>query len=175
MDRQPVLGRVDVRNAGARHHEMQPGRRDRAVEQVVRRARIGGARLAIGIGQGAHDLGFVFRGRAVSRNDGARRRAPRIDGKRLGGGAGRRRADAGTHRAGIDDAAAEQGAAVDQAVAGDDLRFTRPFSRLPVCHVFLLRGVGGRPNIFEAAGGPGGGGDRPSIRFFRRRFHGRGR
>jgi hypothetical protein len=53
VDRKTVLGGVNIREAGAGDHEMQAVRRDRAVEQMVRRARIAGARLVLRIGQSA--------------------------------------------------------------------------------------------------------------------------
>ena len=44
MDRQSMLGRIDVGKSGAGDHEMQAIRRDRAVEEVVWRARSTAAR-----------------------------------------------------------------------------------------------------------------------------------
>ncbi len=117
----------------------------------MRRARIGGARLALGIGERAHHLGFVFRRRAIGRDHGAGREAPGVDGERLGRRAVERRADAGAGRACDNDAASEQCAAVEQAVAGHGLRFLRPVLSLLACHEFLHRGGGGRRNIFATA------------------------
>jgi hypothetical protein len=51
VDHQAVLGRIDIRKAGARHHEVQSVRGDRAIEQVVWRAGLLSARLAVRIGQ----------------------------------------------------------------------------------------------------------------------------
>ena len=102
-----MLGRIDVREAGARHHEMQAVRRDRAVEQMVRRARLAGPRLVIGIGQRAHHVLFVFRRRFIGRYRRADLQAPRIDRKRLGRSAGERTADTGRGRARNHDPAPE--------------------------------------------------------------------
>jgi hypothetical protein len=140
VNRQPMFRRIDIRNAGARHHEVQAGRRDAALKQMVRGARIAGARLVFGIGQRAHDLALVFRGRPIGRDCCARRLAPGIDRQRVGGSAGRR-AGPSADCSGKDDATPQQGAAIDQAVAGHDLGFTRFLSGLPVCHQFLLRGA----------------------------------
>ena len=80
-----MLVRIDVWEPGARHHEMQTVWGNRAVEQMVRRARLAGARLVLGISEGAHNILFIFRRSIIGRDRGADLETPRINGKRLGG------------------------------------------------------------------------------------------
>jgi hypothetical protein len=47
---------IDIRRAGVRDHEVQSVRRERPVQQVVRRARVLRARLAPWIGKRADDV-----------------------------------------------------------------------------------------------------------------------
>jgi hypothetical protein len=77
VDYQPVFIRVDVGKPGARHDEMQTVRCDRAIEQMVRRARLAGARLVVGIGERAHDVLFVL-GRPIIGRDSGRRRCAAV-------------------------------------------------------------------------------------------------
>jgi len=118
MDRQAVLGRVDIGEAGPGDHEMQAGRRNGSVQEMMRRARLAGPRLTVRIGQGADHLAFVLRRNPIGRNCGAGRQAPGIDRQRFGAGGGQRSADAGTGGASQEQSAPEQGAAIEQAVAG---------------------------------------------------------
>ena len=59
---QAVRAGVDVWVAGVRNDEMQPIRRTRAVEQMMRRAPVAGARLAVRVAQRARDAAFEPRG-----------------------------------------------------------------------------------------------------------------
>jgi hypothetical protein len=61
MDQEAMLVRVDVGFAAAGNHEMQAVWRNRAVEELVRRACRAIARLHVGVAQGAHHLLFEFR------------------------------------------------------------------------------------------------------------------
>ena len=99
MDHQAVLGRIDIRKAGSRHHEVQSIRGDRAIEQVVRSAGLLSARLAVRISERAHDLVLVLRRHAIGWDFFSGPHAPRIDRQRLGGSAGERTAGAGCSRA----------------------------------------------------------------------------
>src|SRR5437764_11973750 len=93
-----MLVRVDVGKSGARDYEMQAVPRDRASEQMVRRARIAGARLVLRIGQRACDLlHLVLRWRVVGRDGGAVLETPWIDRKRFGRRASERGRDARAH------------------------------------------------------------------------------
>ena len=129
MDDEAVLVRVDVGFAAAGNDEVQAVRRDRAVEELMRRARGAAARLEIGIAQRAHHLLLEFRRLAVRRDRHAGRKAPRAVGQRLGCRAGERRRDARTHRAGDQCAAPDQRAAVDETIAGNLRR--RIAARIP--------------------------------------------
>ena len=60
MDHQAMLLRVDFRFAPTGNHEMQAIRRDRAVEEMVRRARSAAARFKFRIAQRANDFLFEF-------------------------------------------------------------------------------------------------------------------
>ena len=116
MDNQTVLVRIDVGVAGVRNHEVQAVRRERPVKQMVRRARVLGARLGFGVAQGAHNIFFESRPRAVIRNRGAGHQAPRIVGELLGGCGLNQRVTRHPRQRGT---AAEKRAAVKQAVAGN--------------------------------------------------------
>ncbi len=85
----------------------------------MRRARVGCAHLVLRIAQGAHDVLLEGGWRLQGRGHGAQFQAPRRVLQRLGGRAMRR--NPGSHRAGQRKAAAQQRAAVEQAVAGDRL------------------------------------------------------
>ena len=88
MDDELVLGRIDVRDAAMIDGEMQAVRRDRAVEQMVRRARMRIAEFAVGIAQRAHHVLLESR-RRLQRRQGRRRSPGSMGvGERLGGGAG---------------------------------------------------------------------------------------
>ncbi len=105
---------------------MQTVRGDGAVDEMVRRARALGTRLAVRIAQRAHDVFFEPRRPLVGLDGGAGLEAPRRIGQGrvrwgLGGGAGQRAEWGGAHRTGKDDPAAEQHAAIQQAVAGNGL------------------------------------------------------
>ena len=112
---------IDIRHAGVDDGEVQAVGRDRAVEQMMRRARVRIAEFVVRIAQRAHHVLLEPRRRlaapasarpspgSTDRSSAARRR--RRSAKRL------RRS-----RAGQRDAASEQGAAIEQAVAGDVVR-----------------------------------------------------
>jgi hypothetical protein len=53
VDHKAMLVRVDIGFAAACNHEMQAIRRDRTVEEMVRRSRCAAARLELGIAQSA--------------------------------------------------------------------------------------------------------------------------
>ena len=114
-----MLVRVDLGLAAARDHEMQAVRRDRAVEQMMRRARRAAARLELGIAERAHHLLLELRRLAIGRDGHAGREAPGAVRQRLGRGADQRGARTSRGGARKNDAAPEQRAAIDQAVAGD--------------------------------------------------------
>ena len=116
--------------AGVRDHEVQAVGRDRAVEQVVRRARVLGARLAVGIAERAHDVFLEPRPHAVIRDEGAGLEAPRIVRERLGGCRFAMRIT--RHGRRERGAAAQKSAAVKQSVAGDCLHIF-PFFALFDC------------------------------------------
>src|SRR6266702_4389109 len=84
VDRQAVPGRVDVRSPGVHDREVQAVRRERAVHQMVRSARVRSARLALGIAQRADDLFLEPRALLVGRGDSPGREAPRLVRVRLG-------------------------------------------------------------------------------------------
>ena len=117
VDDELVLGRIDVRHAAMADGEMQAVRGDDALEQMMRRAGARIARLVLRIVDGAHHRLLEPRRLLVRRNGVADLEAPRPVLERLGGGSGG--ADgARAHGAGQHDASPEQGAAVEQAVAG---------------------------------------------------------
>ena len=60
MDHETMLLRIDLRFAAACNHEMQAVRRDRAVEEMVRRARGAAAWFELRIAQRAHDFLLEF-------------------------------------------------------------------------------------------------------------------
>src|SRR4051794_28826933 len=111
MDDQSVLGGVDVRKARARHDEVQSVRSDRAVKQMVRRARLLRAWLAVWIGERPHDLIFVLRRHAIGWDFFSWDLAPGIDRQRLGSGTGKRTAHARRCCTGKQHAASKQRAA----------------------------------------------------------------
>ena len=139
-----MLVRVDIRDAGVIDREVQRRRRDGAVDQMVRRARVRVARLVIGIAQRAHDVLLEPRRLLPRRGRAAHGLAPRVVLERLGGGAGPRRADAGCGGAGKQDALPEQGAAVEQPVAGNGRQRIRRRSELTLgnAHECLPRRMG---------------------------------
>ncbi len=117
VDDELVLGRIDIRHAAVADGEMQAVRGDDALEQVMRRAGARVARLVLRIVDGAHHRLLERRRLLVRRNGVADLEAPWAVLERLGGGSSG--ADgASAHRAGQHDASPEQGAAVEQAVAG---------------------------------------------------------
>ena len=116
---------------------MQPVGRNGAVEQMVRRARPAAARIALGIGQRAHGLVLEPRRHPVGRHRNPGCEGPRIDGKRLGGGAGRGASRAHAHGAGKGSAVRQQRAAIEKAVAGHAFDGIRTFAMFGCCHVSL--------------------------------------
>ena len=80
-----MLLRIDVRRAAVNDREMKPVGCERAVEQMVRCARVLGARLTFGVAEGAHDFFLVARTLFIGRAESAGHFAPRIVGERLGG------------------------------------------------------------------------------------------
>src|SRR5260370_41710019 len=91
---------------------------DCAVEQMVRLARIAGARLVLRIGQRACDLfHLVLRWRVVGRNGGTDLETPWIDRKRFGRRTGERGRAACARGARNTNPAPEQRAAIDKALA----------------------------------------------------------
>ena len=78
MNHQPVFGRVNIRCSALRHHKVQAVRCDRALELMMRRARILHTRLALGVGQCAHHRLLVFRGPLIRWCDRAGHQTPRI-------------------------------------------------------------------------------------------------
>src|SRR5205085_424270 len=148
MNHQAVLVRVDIGEAGARDDKMQTVRRNRAVEQMVRRARVARARLVVGIGERAYDLVLVLGRNAVGWDSFSRAHAPRIHPQRLSRGAGERAAGPRGCRAREKDAAANERTAVDDTVGGN-VRLARRQPILLARHGFLLRGVGDRLNTFR--------------------------
>src|SRR5215831_17554730 len=130
-----MLVGIDVGLPAARDHEMQAVGRDRAIEQVMRRARGTAARLELGIAERAHDLLLELRGLTVGRHRHARPEAPRAVLQRLGGSAGGR--DTRRHRAGDNETASEQCAAIEQAVAGDGFERRCVLITLAVAHGVL--------------------------------------
>src|SRR4029453_3164159 len=122
VNHQAVLVRMDVGGPGVRDHEVQAIGRDRSVEQMVRRARMLGAWLALGIAERARDAFLEPRRHAVSWDEGARHDAPRVVRQRLGGcGFNQRITRNGGRQRG---AAAEKGAAVKEPLFRD---YSRPF------------------------------------------------
>ena len=118
VDDELVLGGVDVGHAAMADGEVQAVRRDDALEQMVRGACAGVARLVLGIVDGAHDRLFERGGRLIGRDGIADFEAPRPIRQRLGRGSRHRPHRARAHGAGEHDAASQQRAAVEQAVAG---------------------------------------------------------
>src|SRR5215471_3468841 len=90
---------------------------------MVRRARVGIAEFVVGIAAAANDVLLEPRRHLIGRHDGAHFQAPGIVLERLGGGAGEYATHAGGRGAGEYDAASEQGAAIEQPIAGN--RFQR--------------------------------------------------
>ncbi len=115
VDHEAVPVRVDIRRARVHDGEMQPVRRETAVDQVVRSARVRGARLALRIAQGARHLLLEPRALFISGRDRPGREAPRLIRERRGrGGSGDGVAG---HHGRERGAAAKKGAAVQQSVA----------------------------------------------------------
>src|SRR5262245_54790331 len=102
--------------------EKQAVRRYRTLQQVVRGARVRIAKLVIRIAARANDVLLEARGYLIGRNDRAHLQAPGIVLEQLGGGAGERAGSACAHGACEYDAAPEQRAAVEQAIAGNLLQ-----------------------------------------------------
>ena len=132
---------------------MQRVRRDRAFEHLQRRAGVLGARLAVGVAQRAHDLGFEARRRLQHRGNVAGLETPCRLLQRLRRGAGR--GGAVGQRAGKGDAAAEQRPAMQQAVAGNLFERRRGISALGFAHGLLpVIGVLLRRFIAASLSGP---------------------
>ena len=141
-----VMLRVDIRRAAMQYGEVQAVGRDGAVEQVMRRARVLGARGAARIAQGAHDVLLESRRCLQDRCDGTRRRGPGCVLQRFGR-RGRGASGAGRGRAGNQHPAPEQRATIDEAVAGDDLQIRWWGFRLLDFHGFLRRGTRRPPRV----------------------------
>ena len=109
--------RIDFRNAAMNDREEHAVRRDRAIEQVVRRSRLRGARFEIRIGERSHHILGELRGKLIGRNRITGLEAPRRIRQWLGGGPCRHAACANDARDG--EPAAEQRPAIEQAIAGD--------------------------------------------------------
>src|SRR5262249_56002008 len=88
VDDELVLLRIDVRDAAVIDREVQRVRRDGAVEQMMRRARMRVAELALGIAQRPRHALLESRRRLQRRRDLAELEAPRLVLERLGRRAG---------------------------------------------------------------------------------------
>ena len=136
VDDKPVLRRIDVGNAGMQNREVQRIGRDGAVEHLQRRARMLSAGLALRIAERAHDRRLEPRRLLQHRGDFTWIQAPlRLD-QRLGCSAGWQRA--GAKGASEHDAAAKQGSAMQQAVAGNEFERRRAAVSFTHPHAFLL-------------------------------------
>src|SRR5262245_10370261 len=105
--------------------EEQAVGRDRALQQLVRRARMRIAEFVVGITARADHILLEPRWHLIRRYDRAHFQAPGVVLERLGGRAGDRGAGAGSHGAGEHDAAAEKRAAIEQTVAGNLFEWLR--------------------------------------------------
>src|SRR5262249_33312431 len=85
MHNQAVLLRIDVRVACVRNNEVQTVWRERAVEQMMRRASVLGAWLSFRVAERAHNVFLESRPCTVVRNGRAGPKAPRIVGELLSG------------------------------------------------------------------------------------------
>ena len=151
VDDEAVLRRIDVGNARMQDGEVQRVRRDRAVEHLQRRARVLGARLALGIGQDAHDARFEARRRLQHRRDVARHRS--IRDLLSGSAAALVRGGAGAHGAGEYDAAGQQRAAVQKAIAGDRFERRAPGLRFLMVHSRRAASIDAVACLIVGAGG----------------------
>ena len=79
VDQKPMRFRIDVGNAGVMALEMKSVRRDRAVEQMMRRARGAGAGRSRRACKSTHNLVGIFRRLSVWRKGRAGRFHPRFD------------------------------------------------------------------------------------------------
>src|SRR5215470_965838 len=86
---------------------------------MVRRSRLAGARLVLGIGERANDVLFVLRRAIIGRDCTANLKTPAIDRKRFRSRPGERVADARAHRSGDQQPAPEQRAAIDETIGGN--------------------------------------------------------
>src|SRR5262245_28070486 len=89
---------------------------------MVRGARMRIAEFVVGIAAAANDVFLEPRRHLIGRHDGAHLQAPGVVLERLGGGASEHAAHAGGRGAGKYDAASEQGAAIEQPIAGNRLQ-----------------------------------------------------
>src|SRR5215813_3076665 len=85
MDNQSVLLRIDVGVACVRNNEVQTVWRERAVEQMMRRASMLGAWLSFRVAERAHNVFLKSRPCTVIRNSRAGPKAPRIVSELLSG------------------------------------------------------------------------------------------
>src|SRR5262245_40460512 len=122
-----------------RDGEEQAVGRDRALQQVVRRARMRVAELVVGIAARADDVLLEARRHLVGWHDRAHFQAPRIVLQRLGGGAGERGADPRSHGACKNSAAPKQCAAIKETVAGNGFH-RRSSAVTTLAHVSLPGG-----------------------------------
>jgi hypothetical protein len=122
VDEELVLRRIDIGNAGMADREEQAVGRYRTVQHLVRGARVGSPELVVRIAERADHVLLEPRRHLVRRHHQALFQAPRIVLERLGGRAGQR--GAARHGAGNHGTAAQQRAAIEQAVASNllDLR-----------------------------------------------------
>src|SRR5215210_6429727 len=98
--------------------EVQAVGSNRAVQQMMRRARVAVAEFIVGIAPRPGDMFLEPRRNLQSGRDLAHFQTPGIVLQGFGGGSGERSGGAGPHRASQQNAASEQGSAVEQAVAG---------------------------------------------------------
>jgi hypothetical protein len=129
VDDELVLGGIDVRHAAMIDGEVEAAGRDRAAEQMMRRAGVRIAEFAGRIAQRARHVLLEARRRLHRRHGRPEFQAPGLVMKRLRDGPGSSRRG-GAHGAGDRDALPEQGAAIDQATAGDRLDRRRASSTI---------------------------------------------
>src|SRR5215467_13447665 len=115
MDDEAVLVRIDVRIARVRDHEVQAVWCERAVDQMVRRARMLSSRLPFWVAERSYHIFFESRTRTVIRDSGTGHQTPRIVSKLLGGCGLNDRISG--HRSCQCRPATEKGAAVKQTIA----------------------------------------------------------
>ena len=120
VDDELVLRRIDIGNAVVQNGEVQRIGRDRAIQLVMRRARVLRAGLALRVRQDAHSALLEARARAVFEHVGALMTAPFgiLDG--FGGGAVQTANRTDARGARERHAAAQKRATMQKTIAGDD-------------------------------------------------------